>query len=49
MNTVTEILVEVPIETRIRSSDMPEKQQEQFVSMLSYFTEDELKELRGLL
>lgn len=49
MNTVTEILVEVPLETRIRCLDMPEKQQEQFVSMLAYFTQDELDELRALL
>ncbi len=49
MNTVTEIIVEVPIETRIRCSDMPEKQQQQFVSMLHYFTDDELLELRQLL
>lgn len=46
MFTVTEVLVEVPLENRIRASDMPEKQQEQFVHMLAYFTPEELEELR---
>lgn len=49
MFSVTEVLVEAPIESIIRESDMPKWQQEQFVNMLSYFTQDELDELRNIL
>jgi len=49
MFSVSEVLVEVPLENRIRESDMSERQQDQFVNMLGYFTESELEELRDLL
>jgi hypothetical protein len=49
MFSVTEVLVEVPIETKIRASDMPVRQQEQFMNMLAYFTQDELEELKEVL
>lgn len=49
MLSVTEVLVEVPIESVIRQSDMPQKQQEQFVNMLAYFTPEELEDLRDIL
>lgn len=48
MFSVSEVLVEVPLENRIRGSDMPSKQQDQFVNMLGYFTEQELAELQEL-
>ncbi len=34
MFSVSEVLVEVPLENRIRESDMSAKQQEQFLNML---------------
>lgn len=49
MFSVTEVLVEVPLENRIRESDMSLHQQEQFLNMMAYLTEDELEELRGVL
>lgn len=48
MFSVSEVLVEVPLENRIRESDMSAKQQDQFVNMLGYFTAEELEELREL-
>lgn len=49
MFSVSEVLIEVPLENRIRQSDMSLRQQDQFVNMLGYFTNEELEELRGLL
>jgi coenzyme F420-reducing hydrogenase delta subunit len=49
MFTVSEVLVEVSIENRIRASDMSQHEQDQFVHMLSYMTLDEQEELRALL
>ncbi len=49
MFSVSEVLVEVPLENRIRASDMPLKQQEQFMNMLAYFTQEELEELKEVL
>ena len=46
---VTEILIEVSIENRIRASNMTEHEQDQFVHMLSYMTSEEQEELRSLL
>jgi|JI6StandDraft_1071083.scaffolds.fasta_scaffold385552_1 hypothetical protein len=49
MFTVSEVLVEVSIENRIRASDMTEHEQNQFMHMLSYLTPEEQEELRELL
>ena len=49
MFSVSEVLVEVPLENRIRQSDMSARQQDQFVNMLGYFTPEELQELQELL
>lgn len=49
MFSVSEVLVEVPLENRIRQSDMSARQQDQFVNMLGYFTTEELQELQELL
>lgn len=49
MFSVTEILVEAPLENRIRESDMSPHQQDQFLNMLAYFTQDELNELKEIL
>jgi hypothetical protein len=48
MFSVSEVLVEVPLENRIRESDMSAKQRDEFVNMLGYFTESELAELGEL-
>jgi hypothetical protein len=48
MFSVSEVLIEVPLENRIRQSDMSVRQQDQFVNMLGYFTVEELQELQEL-
>lgn len=48
MFSISEVLIEVPLENRIRESDMSLRQQDQFVNMLGYFTVEELEELREL-
>lgn len=48
--TVSEsILIGVPIESKIRSSNLPEGEKVQFLNLLSYFTPRELIELEGIL
>ncbi|MDQ1344183.1 MAG: hypothetical protein QG650_903 [Patescibacteria group bacterium] len=47
---VETVLVEVPIESRIRaSSQLSDEQKKDFINLLSYFTSSELRELETLL
>lgn len=44
------VLVELPIESRIRSSvQLTDEQKNDFINLLSYFTPAELRELEALI
>lgn len=46
---VETVLVEIPIETKIRQSSLDESEKQKFLSLLSYFTPSELAELETML
>lgn len=44
-----EFLVQSDIQTQIMSSDLSEKEKENFLKLLSYFTPQEIEDLKGIL
>jgi len=44
-----EFLVQSDIQTQIMSSDLSEKEKENFLKLISYFTPAEIEELKGIL
>lgn len=50
MFSVSEVLVEISIEERIRLSErLSEEERSQFLKLLNYFTPSELEDLRALV
>lgn len=49
MFAVSEVLVEAPITDKIMQSTMTPREKEQFMNFISYFTPDEIEELRSIL
>jgi hypothetical protein len=48
-NDQAELIVQSDIQTRIISSDLTEKEKENFLNLLSYFTPEEIEELKVIL
>jgi hypothetical protein len=48
-NDQAEYLVESDIQTQIMSSDLTEKEKENFIKLISYFTPQEIEDLKGIL
>jgi hypothetical protein len=44
-----ELLVESDIQTRIIDSDLTEKEKDNFLKLLSYFTPQEIEDLKAIL
>ena len=45
----SEYLIESDIQTRIHSSDLSEKEKDNFLKLLSYFTPQEIEDLKAIL
>lgn len=42
-------LIEMPIQVKIEQSDLSPEEKRHFINLLSYFTPDEIDELRSIL
>ena len=48
-NDQAEFIVQSDIATQIMTSDLSEKEKENFIKLISYFTPAEIEELKGIL